>query len=138
VVRRNERKIRHKLYQGIQTDGAADDTRNQGNGKSNEPLLLEGGRGGGRHGGTRRRSNERWVMNWCLYMGDIFNNTALCAHITCSWNTDVKKDNHREGFTTGRCYKIMSVTRDNDGAKLRGKTIGFFKAMTPTTYIVLY
>jgi hypothetical protein len=90
VERRNERKLRHKLYQGIQTDGAADDTRNQGNGKSNEPLLLEGGGGDGGHGG-RRKMNERWVMNWCLYMGDIFNNTALCAHITCSWLAVVKR-----------------------------------------------
>jgi hypothetical protein len=57
---RNEGRIRHKLYQGIQSDGAADDTPNQAKGKGNEPLFPEGGCGG--HGG-RGKLNERWVMN---------------------------------------------------------------------------
>jgi hypothetical protein len=52
------KKIRHKLYQGIQTDGAANDTPKQGKGKENEPLFLEGGRGGGGHGGMGK-FNER-------------------------------------------------------------------------------
>lgn len=79
MERRNERGIRHKLYQGIQTDGATDDTPNQGESKGNEPLFLERGRGSAGHGGRGKVNEpERWVMNRYLYTGDFF--TKLIPH----------------------------------------------------------